>query len=157
MEGEGCNASRLAGWTFPGVVSEGSFLRTNTVSHPPKEWPAGPRPWKHLDGIPGTDYAAISCCAPTQAAAPRGLAASSLRLRKTTNKQQAAESHSPASPRGTSDQAKCHSRIHKGTPLAFKLTMLSSSDPVPFDPTLCSNRSEQTCLTSLMRINLPGQ
>lgn len=79
MEGEGCNASRLAGWTFPEVVSEGFFLRTNTASHSPKERLAGPRPWKHGDGIPGTDDAAISCCVPTQAAAPRGLAASSSR------------------------------------------------------------------------------
>ena len=78
-------------------------------------------------------------------------------LSETTDKQPAPESRSPASPRGTGDQAKGRSRMHKGTPLAFKLRMLSSSDPVPFDPTLYSNRSAQTCLTSLMRIILPGQ
>lgn len=41
-------------------------------------------------------------------------------LSETTDKQPAAESRFPASPRGTGDQAKGHSRMHKGTPLAFK-------------------------------------
>lgn len=28
---------------FPGLVSEGSFLKANTVNRPPKEWPYVPR------------------------------------------------------------------------------------------------------------------
>lgn len=49
------------------------------------------------------------------------------------------------------------SRAHKGTQLAFALTMPCGSNFVPFDPALYSNRSEHPCSASLMHIILSGQ